>query len=152
FCSNRSSPVQIWKMPAEGGNAVQVTKGGGFDNVESPDGQYLYYAKERGKPGIWRVPVAGGEERLVLDHHRAGLWRQWEVTQHGIFFATAETPDHALIEFFSFATSRVSLLMSLEKGLPDTTSALSVSPDGRLLIWTQLDQISSDITLMNGFR
>jgi hypothetical protein len=88
----------------------------------------------------------------VLDHHRAGLWRQWEVTQHGIFFATAETPERALIEFFSFATSRVSLVMSLEKGLPDTTSALSVSPDGRLLIWTQLDQISSDITLMNGFR
>jgi Tol biopolymer transport system component len=27
FCSNRSSPVQIWKMPAEGGSAVQVTKG-----------------------------------------------------------------------------------------------------------------------------
>jgi hypothetical protein len=91
------------------------------------------------------VPVAGGEERLcsitiVQDLASVG----GNAARH--LFATAETPDHALIEFFSFATSKSSLVMSLEKGLPDTTSALSLSPDGRLMIWTQLDQISSDIT------
>jgi Tol biopolymer transport system component/serine/threonine protein kinase len=152
FCSNRSAPIQIWKMPADGGNEVQVTRGGGFDNTESPDGKYLYYGKQRGKPGIWRVPVAGGEEELVVDHHRAGFWRQWAVSEHGIFFATEETSGHAVIEFYSFATGKVSLIMSLEKGLPDTISGLCVSPDGRRLVWTQLDQISSDITLMNHFH
>jgi eukaryotic-like serine/threonine-protein kinase len=152
FCSNRSGVLQIWKLPAAGGQALQVTRGGGFDNVESPDGQFLYYVKERGEPGIWRVPVAGGEETPVLDHHRAGLWRQWAVVEQGIFFITAETPDRPLIEFFSFATGKASLVMTLEKKLPDTISGLSVSPDGRRLIWTQLDQISSDIMLIKNFR
>ena len=97
-------------MPASGGRSAEVTRGGGFDSIESTDGQFLYYLKERGEPGIWRVPVAGGEEALVLGHHRAGLWRQWAVVEQGIFFITAETPDRPLIEFFSFATGRVSLL------------------------------------------
>ena len=148
FCSNRSGARQIWKMPAAGGQALQVTRGGGFDNVESPDGRFLYYAKERGVPGIWRLPVAGGDETPVLDHHRAGLWRQWAVVEQGIFFMTAETPDRPLIEFFRFATGKVSLVLTLEKRLPDTTSGLAVSPDGRRLVWAQLDQISSDINLI----
>jgi eukaryotic-like serine/threonine-protein kinase len=152
FSSNRSGVLQIWKMPAAGGQAVQVTRGGGFDSVESPDGKFLYYAKERGEPGIWRVPVPGGEETPVLDHHRAGLWRQWAVVEQGIFFITAETPDRPLIEFFSFTTGKASLVMTIEKRVPDTISGLSVSPDGRRLIWTQLDQITSDIMLMNNFR
>src|SRR5262249_47982054 len=75
FCSNRTSPIQIWKVPAAGGSAIQITTGGGFDNVESQDGKFLYYSKQRGQPGIWRVPVGGGKEEMVVDHHRAGLWR-----------------------------------------------------------------------------
>jgi Tol biopolymer transport system component/serine/threonine protein kinase len=152
FCSNRSGARQIWRMPANGGSAVQVTKGGGFDNVESPDGRYLYYAKERGQPGIWRLPVAGGDETLALDQHQAGLWRQWAVVEEGIFFATAENPDHPLIEFYKFATGKTSLVMALDKRLPELFSGLAVSPAGDRLIWTQLDDVNSDINLMERFQ
>src|SRR5262249_59416746 len=74
FCSKRSGSFQIWKMPASGGPAIQITKQGGFDNVESPDGRFLYYAKGRGVPGIWRVPIQGGAEVPVPDLHRGGYW------------------------------------------------------------------------------
>src|SRR5437588_765962 len=90
FGCTRSGSMQIWKVPAEGGPTVQVTKQGGFEGFESADGKYFYYAKGRAMPGIWRVPVAGGEEILVLGQHRAGLWRYWAVTGKGIYFATAE--------------------------------------------------------------
>src|SRR5262249_24878949 len=56
FASNRTGTYQIWKAPAEGGPAVQVTKGGGFHGHESMDGRYLYYAKSANQPGLWRVP------------------------------------------------------------------------------------------------
>ncbi|MCI0525068.1 MAG: DPP IV N-terminal domain-containing protein, partial [Acidobacteria bacterium] len=151
FCSNRSGSLQIWKMPAAGGQAVQITHQGGFDNVESPDGQYLYYAKGRGVPGIWRIPVAGGEETSVLKHHRAGINRQWAVTEKGIYFTTTETPDRPLIEFFSFATGKVTTVATLAKTIYPI-SGLAVSPDGRWLIWPQLDQVGSDIMLMENFR
>jgi Tol biopolymer transport system component/DNA-binding winged helix-turn-helix (wHTH) protein len=152
FCSNRSGSLQIWKLPVAGGQAAQVTKQGGFDSFEAPDGQWLYYAKGRGAAGIWRMPVAGGEETLALDHHRAGFWRYWAVTEKGIYFTTAETPDHPLIEFFNFATGKVTTITTLEKRIDGNVSGLSVSPDGRALIWSQQDQTGSDIMLMENFR
>jgi hypothetical protein len=139
-------------MPASGGEPVALTTGGGFDSVESPDGKFLYYGKERGQPGIWRIPVAGGQESLVIDQHQAGLWRQWAVIETGLFFITAETPDRPVIEFLTFATGKISPVMALKKKLPDTASGLSVSPDGRSLLWAQLDQVTSDIMLIDNFR
>jgi Tol biopolymer transport system component/serine/threonine protein kinase len=152
FCSNRSGSQQLWKMPADGGQATQLTKQGGFDNMESPDGKFLYYAKGRGLSGIWRVPTTGGEETLVLDAQRAGYWRQWTVVEQGIYFVTADTPNRPLIQFFSFATGKARTVFALEKRLPGNFSGLSVSPDGRRLIWAQADQTSSDLMLMENFR
>lgn len=152
FGSNRSGSMQIWKIPAADGQAVQVTRQGGVESMESPDGKFLYYAKGQSVPGIWRMPTADGEETLVLDEHRAGYWRQWDVVEQGIYFATAETPDRPLIEFFNFATRKVTPILTLEKRLPGAISGLSVSPNGRQLIWTQLDQSGSDLMLMENFR
>ena len=55
FASNRDGTFQVWKAPSNGGAAVQVTKQGGFSPFESPDGQYVYYAK--GRTVAW--PLAG---------------------------------------------------------------------------------------------
>ncbi len=149
FCSNRSGSLQVWKLPAEGGQAAQVTRQGGFAAFESLDGKLLYYVKNRQLPGIWRMPVEGGAETPVLDHHQAGFWRVWTVTEQGIYFATAENPSRPLIEFFSFATGKVTQIAALEKPF---FLGLSVSPDGRWLIYSQLDQSGSDIMLMENFR
>jgi Tol biopolymer transport system component/DNA-binding winged helix-turn-helix (wHTH) protein len=149
FSSNRGGSLQIWKAPAEGGQAVQVTKLGGFLGRESVDGKFVYYVKDRGIPGIWRVPVESGEEVLVLTHHNAGLGRAWTVVKEGIYFATAEDPAKPLIEFYSFATRKVTKVASLAKPF---SSGLSVSRDGRWLIYAQVDQSGSDIMLMENFR
>ncbi|HZS06006.1 MAG TPA: winged helix-turn-helix domain-containing protein [Blastocatellia bacterium] len=152
FSSTRGGSMQIWKIPAEGGEAVQVTRHGGFEGFESTDGKYFYYTKGRAVPGIWRAPVGGGEETPVLDHHRAGMWRYWAVTDKGIWFATAETPAHPLIEFYSFATGKVTQVATLDKPLLKTTPGLTVSPDGRWLLVAQMDQSGKDIMLVDNFR
>ncbi|MFN7927155.1 MAG: winged helix-turn-helix domain-containing protein [Blastocatellia bacterium] len=152
FSSNRTGSQQIWKLPAAGGQAVQVTRQGGFDNVESADGQYLYYLKGRLMAGIWRVPTAGGEEAMVLEQRRAGHWRHWAVTAQGIYFATAEQFEHPVIEFFDFATKQTKLLFTLEKPIYPTPPGLAVSPDGHHLIWSQHDQEGGDIMLLENFR
>jgi hypothetical protein len=105
-------------------------------------------------PGIWRIPINGdaGEETLVLDQHLAGYLRFWAVAEQGIYFATEEKPKQPLIEFFSFATGKVAPVAMLEKELISATSGLAVSPDGRWLTWSQVDQISSDIMLLENFR
>ncbi len=152
FGCTRSGSMQIWKVPAEGGPTIQLTKQGGFEGFESNDGKYFYYAKGRAMPGIWRVPVTGGEESPVIEQHHAGLWRYWAVTDQGIYFATAEVPSHPLIEFFSFATSKFSPVAKLNTPLFKTDPGLAVSPDGQWLLILQMDESGSDIVMAENFR
>ena len=152
FGSGRSGSLQIWKIPSAGGPAVPVTTQGGFEGFESPDGKYFYYAKGRDVPGIWRIPVEGGVETPVVDHHGAGFWRSWAVTQEGIYFVTAEMPARPVVEFFSFAAGDVSQVAIIDRPVHPRVWGFSVSPDRRWILYTQIDQSSSDIMLMEKFR
>src|SRR5262249_10208988 len=91
FGSNRTGDSEIWKAPAAGGQAVQVTRHGGFSPFESPDGRYVYYTKnvDANTPlaqGIWRTPVDGSEEELVLPSFDALYFGDWAVVGNGIYF------------------------------------------------------------------
>jgi len=152
FGSTRGGAMQIWKVPAEGGEATQVTKEGGFEGFESMDGKQLYYAKGRLAPGIWQTPVTGGPETLLLDHNKAGYWRFWAVAPKGIYFATANEPARPVIEFFNFATRNVMTIATLDKPLSPTDPGLIVAPDGRSLLFAQMDQSGSDLMLVENFR
>lgn len=152
FCSNRSGTFQIWKMAAAGGQAVQVTKQGGFEAFESPDGKLLYYTKGRGPGGIFQIPVAGGEERQVPELLSAGYWRYWAVVNEGIYFVSPVPTARPAIKFFSFATRRVTQIGVLERDPLQGPPGLTVSPDGRWVLYSQADQSISDIMLVENFR
>lgn len=152
FGSARSGSRQIWKMPAAGGEAMQITKQGGYEGFESPDGKYFYYTKARRTAGIWRILVTGGEETLVLDQHKAGYWRYWAVTEQGLYFATAEAPARPVLEFFNFATGRITPVATLDKQIHGGIWGMTVSPDGRSILYSQYDQRGSDIMVMENFR
>jgi len=152
FGSTRSGAMQIWKVSADGGRAVQVTQEGGFEGFESYDGKLFYYAKGRSVPGIWQIPTGGGKETPLLDHHKAGYWRHWAVTEKGIYFATANTPSQPVIELFSLATGKVTQVATLDKPLSRWDPGLIISPDGRWLLFAQMDQSGSDIMLVQNFR
>ena len=152
FGSSRSGSLQIWKTPATGVPAVQVTRRGGFEGFESTDGKYFYYAKGRDAPGIWRIAVQGGAETPVVDRHGAGFWRSWAVTDAGIYFASAEMPARPTLEFFDFAAGDTTRVAVLERPISARVWGLAVSPDRRWILYTQIDQSSSDIMLMQDFR
>ncbi|MGH9959784.1 MAG: winged helix-turn-helix domain-containing protein, partial [Pyrinomonadaceae bacterium] len=151
FASNRSGGFQVWKVPVEGGEAVQLTKNGGFRTYESPDGKFMYYSKLDAS-GLWRIPVEGGEESPILDQLQKGYWQAWSVVDRGIYFINPAPKPPATIEFFSFATRRVTRIASLEKESFKWGSTLAISPDGRWVLYTQLDQSGSDIMLVENFR
>jgi Tol biopolymer transport system component len=147
FGSSRTGNWQVWKAPAEGGAAMQVTKQGGREAYESPDGKFLYYTKGPELSSIWRVAVEGGEEVQILDQVFHG---NWAVLDRGIYFVNTRSTPRQAIEFFSFATSQVTRIAALEK---PSAVGLTVSPDGRWMLYTQADQqIGSDIMLMENFR
>jgi Tol biopolymer transport system component len=130
---------------------AQMTKQGGHEAFESPDGRWLYYTKGRGLPAIWRMPVTGGEETLIYDFRQPGS-RLWTITNEGLYFAVTESSARPAINFFNFSTGKVTSVVTLEKRLPQGGSGLSVSPDGRWLLFPQVDQCGSDIMLLENFR
>ncbi len=146
FGSWRTGSWQIWKMPASGGPAVQVTRNGGFEAFESADGKLVYYTKR--EPGIWSIPVDGGEERLVMSQ---GEWGGWSLLPEGICWIDRPASPPASINFFNFATARSFVLLAFDKTKPRPIMP-SASPDGRWILYTQVDQIDNDIMLVENFR
>jgi len=148
FASNRGGNWQVWKKPAGGGQAVQITKNGGYQALESSDGRYLYFVKR--EPGIWRKDVRAGEETLVLEQARYG---QWALLKDGICFIGSQDSQRHSIEFFNFASGKVSQLTSLRKTTNTSGGPnLAASADGRWILYWQADQIDNDIMLVENFH
>jgi len=156
FGSNRTGEQQVWKIPAGGGAAVQVTSGGGLAAFESVDGSRLYYWKGGTQPGIWSRPVVGGTETRLHGEVRPHYWGSWAVAADAVYFIVeSTTPDHprrttvfSTLRRYKFATGEVKDVAELEK----PSLGLSVSPDGKSVLYAQFDQRGSDIMLAEGFR
>ena len=149
FGSNRTGDWQVWKAPAKGGEAVQVTRQGGREAFESLDGKFVYYSKGSSIPGIWKVPATGGEETRVLDEVVQGFWALLDV---GIYFVNTKSRPRPTIEFFNFATGQTTRIAAIENELELVLPSLAISPDGRKILYVQVDRRESDIMLMENFR
>jgi Tol biopolymer transport system component/DNA-binding winged helix-turn-helix (wHTH) protein len=146
FTSNRSGEWQVWKMPAQGGSAVSITRHGGVAAFESPDARFVYYSKGRNETSLWRVPVGGGEEQQVLE---SIWWLNFVVVPNGIFFRSGHPDGPWPIQFFSFQTGATKVVAPIQ-GSP--SPGLSVSSDGRCVLYSQSEQLSSELMLVENFR
>jgi Tol biopolymer transport system component len=147
FVSERSGREEVWKVRAGGGEATQVTSNGGYTAFESPDGKSLYYKKADDSTGLWKMPVSGGPENQVLP---SVVYRAFSVTGDGIYFIPESGMDgKTFIEFLSFSTGKVKRV-ALIPG--QVFLGLSASPDGRSILFTQVDQEGIDLMLVENFR
>jgi Tol biopolymer transport system component len=146
FSSNRSGEYRIWKAPAAGGEAVQVTHNIGTVALESPDGAYLYYTQILGAPSaLWRLPTSGGQPVKVLE----GVipWA-FTVLEKGIYYIDAPAGE-ARLQFHDFATGRST---TVARNLGDVSQGLTASPDGRTVLYSRMDYSANDLMLVENFR
>ena len=146
FTSMRSGDSQVWKVPPQGGHAVQVTKKGGGAAFESPHGKTLYYVNYSVARGLWKLPVEGGEETLVLEKVGHGFLAYWGLSDEGIYFYNLREGD---IEFFSFAMHEIT---QIAKRGRRGVEGLAVSPDGRWILVAQEDQDTISVMLEDNFH
>ena len=154
FGSARSGRFEIWKAPAGGGEPVQVTTNGGSFALEDPAGEFLYYIKAYDRQtALWKIPAGGGEESKVLDSVFA---RNFAVAPGGIYFMQAPDQDDRdraySIRFLNLTDGRVELIARLPRNTVQTEIGLGVSPDGQSILYSQVDDISSDLMLIEGFE
>jgi Tol biopolymer transport system component/DNA-binding winged helix-turn-helix (wHTH) protein len=149
FASKRGTePFQIWKMPVQGGSPSRITSNGGISPVESPDGRFLYYSKYE-QDGIWRIPLQGGQETEVVSDIEGGGWPNWGVSADGIYFLRFRKFPLVTIDFFEFATGKTIPIWSLEK---EPGWGLSLSHDGKSIVYIQNEFLESNLMLVKNFR
>jgi Tol biopolymer transport system component/DNA-binding winged helix-turn-helix (wHTH) protein len=150
LASTRTGSLQVWKHALEGGAELQLTKGGGFFPFESYDGLTIYFSKP-GEAGVWSVPASGGtESQVVAGKPQYGYMQYWAIAGTGLYLLNAEAEPRPRIEFYDFATHRISPVLALEKK-PAPASNLSATADGRTLYYGQSDPQSA-IMMMEVLR
>jgi DNA-binding winged helix-turn-helix (wHTH) protein len=149
FASGRgkSEGDQVWKVPSEGGQPIQITRAGGFSAFESPDGKTLYYAKNRYQnPEIWQVPVDGGVETRVSLLHPS-TWASWAVTNQGILLLSEYSGQKSELEYFDFASRSIHSLATLEKA----SFWLASSANGSSVWYSELTDYQARQVFTAGF-
>ncbi|MGZ4787556.1 MAG: LpqB family beta-propeller domain-containing protein, partial [Terriglobales bacterium] len=149
FGSNRSGGWEIWRVAASGGQPQQVTRQGGFVGLPSADGKWVYFAKSD-QAGIWRVAASGGEQTRVMEEPALGNWASWTVSGKSIYYLH-QSPNATSINVFHTDTGRTERIRTLDRS-PATYSGSTVSPDGKSLVYTDLTEAGSHITLVQNFR
>ena len=148
FASRRTGRLEIWRMPAEGGEPVQVTRKGGWWPQESYDGKEVYYNPPDSRD-IWKVAIGGGEETRVL-----GRADEFRVAPEGIYFIEtnirlAGGPLGTSLKFFGFAKGTTEKLAEIKL---ISSPGLSISPDARYILMTLADPFVCDLMLVENFR
>ena len=156
FGSNRSGSWQIWKMPAEGGEPLPVTKDGGYEAWEAVDGQSIFYNKQGfWNFGLFQLSLAGGAENKVLDLPQLESFSDWTITAEGIYYIQryegGKPADPVTIKFFNFATRESKTIAPLEHD-PTSNPGLNISGDGRWFIYSIDDYRNFDIMLVENFH
>jgi len=155
FDSARTGEQQVWKMPADGGEAIQLTWDGGSAPLESPDGRFLYYTKDLWDTSLWRVPVSGGQTTKVLEGLSAYI--NLAIVEKGIYFIPVhDAASGYSIQFLDFQTNKIRQIASIERRLGSghlgDDGGLAISPDGRWILYTQVDQGGAELKLVENFR
>jgi hypothetical protein len=145
FASNRTGRFEVWKVRPDGTGEAQVTHDGGFMALESEDGTGLYYTKSDGASALWSRPVAGGEERVVVD---AVYGRNFAVTKHRIYLMRDRAAG-VVLQSLEPVSGRISALAALGRFV---FLGLSVSPDERWALYSQADVVGSDLMLVEKFQ
>ena len=148
------SDGQIWKRPWQGGEAIQVTRHGGFEGFESADGKYLYYSKGDDNSGIWRVDLGNGSDARVPELSEAGYFRHWAVAPRGIYFVpNGEAFDkNAAVRFFDFAKKKTIRVGVVGKLVTAGPGALAVSRDETALLYVHVDRDNRNVMLAEDFQ
>jgi Tol biopolymer transport system component/DNA-binding winged helix-turn-helix (wHTH) protein len=150
FLGREGTAHQLFRCPAGGGEATLLVGTMELTNeIESSDGKLLYFPWYFGDANMMTLALdrAGATPQQVPQMDKIFEKSEWAVVAGGIYFAPQANPRS--ICFYDFATKHTREIFRVDK---DLAEGMSVSPDGRYMLYSQLDQNDSSIMLVNNFR
>jgi Tol biopolymer transport system component/DNA-binding winged helix-turn-helix (wHTH) protein len=151
FASKERGREGVYRCPASGGDATLLANEMGWKFQESFDGKALYFATgdDDHNASLKKVALSGprGAGSEVDPSLRVKSSRDWLLTPGGLYFVPNEAPRSVL--YYDFAAKQIRKIF---EGDRDLGSSISVSPDGRWILYSQAGDASGDIMLVDHFR
>lgn len=140
FGARRSGTWQLMRMTIADRARTQLTTDGGYASQASPDGKTILFTRLE-RPGVWTIPVGGGESRLLVPGVRAAETVNWRVTPTGIYYigATGQQPVIRRAPLFGGAGVDVAWIGNY------SWPGFAVTPDGTSVLYAHWDRRESNI-------
>lgn len=138
----------IYRCPASGGEATLLSNDlHAVDPQESFDGKTIYFSVLVGTGGELKKVAATGQPDTESKVDGVPRVMTWTLAAGGIYFVPVEAPTS--VQYFEFASKRVGTIFA---GNNLFASGLSISPDGRWILYSQEAGETGDIMLVDHFR
>jgi len=152
YCSRRiGGEMRLYRVPAESGDTGASEMERWFEGksaTETTDGRVLYIKDDR--PGLFARSLAGDptanpEERLVEDIR--GPIGYFSPVTAGVYYTGQDSLGrYVALRYFDYARGKT--VDVAHKSVTGGVNSLTVSPDGRRLVYTQTSRGGIDLSLI----
>jgi len=148
--SDNAAGERIYRVSPQSGKSEVLTTARGFWPRESLDGQTLYFAENNGTSFTLHKASLNptGTESQVDGLPTLSFVANWDVVPGGVYFFPMD--DILTLNYFDFSARKVRPILKISGG--GAFPGLSVSPDGRYILYPELDDYRSDIMLVENFH
>lgn len=144
FAARDAGAWQVHTRRLSDGAERTLTRDGGYAALETTDGRWLYFSRID-RPGIWRMPSAGGPVELVTRELRPESWACWGLTKAGVYWLAPNGQGPPVVRLLPAGAAEPKTVTRLaELGW----SSLDLSRDGRTLVYPRVGRHVSNLVLL----
>lgn len=138
-----------WRIQAQataGGAAIEIAPAPAQRPRESLDGAWLYFARPD-RPGLWRKATTDlqGSEQLIVPDLDPRDWENWALAANGVYYLRRPEGAAPVLSFLDHSDGEVRDLLQFSSGFDGW--GLTLSPDGRTLLYSEIDIRESDLRI-----
>ena len=143
FGARRAGTWQVMRLTLADRSRQQLTTDGGYAAQASPDGTRIFFTRLE-RPGVWVMPAAGGEGRLLVPGVRAAETANWRATATGIYYIGATSNQPVVRRAPLDGGNGVDVAWLGNYSWP----GFAVTPDGTRVLYAHWDRRASNIMAM----
>jgi len=147
FASDGKS--RLYRLPSSGGTAQLFTQQSAYQAAAFAD-RVIFSVLERSGVVLWSKRDIDAPEAPLEGMPRIGYADAWTATATGIYY-TDTSGNQSRVNYYGFATRETRQLVSMKANpVPGGGFGIEVSADDHWLLYSQIDDLQSDIMLEPG--